>query len=117
MPPVTGTVTTQATMIFRNKDQSTLCFERKRPIATTLPTLQCVVLIGMDKFEAKSTVNAVEISMTKPLKAKRLFLHFFHSNHSRSVYLEGVILVRSSPIVRITRRPQTQRPTEIPRPP
>ena len=40
IPPVTGTVTTQATMIFRNNDQSTLCFERKRPIATTLPTLQ-----------------------------------------------------------------------------
>jgi len=40
IPPVTGTVTTHATIIFRNNDQSTLCFERKRPIATTLPTLQ-----------------------------------------------------------------------------
>ena len=40
IPPVTGTVTIHATIIFRNKDQSTLCFERTRPIATTLPTLQ-----------------------------------------------------------------------------
>jgi hypothetical protein len=40
IPPVTGTVTIHATIIFRNNDQSTLCFERKRPIATTLPTLQ-----------------------------------------------------------------------------
>lgn len=68
MPPVTGTVTIQATMMFRNRDQSTLCFERTRPIATTLPTLQCVVLIGIDIFDATSTVNAVEISMIKPLK-------------------------------------------------
>jgi hypothetical protein len=37
-------------------------------MATTLPTLQCVVLIGIDKFDATRTVNAVEISMTKPLK-------------------------------------------------
>ena len=68
IPPVTGTVTIHATKIFRNNDQSTLCFERTRPIATTLPTLQCVVLIGIDKFDATSTVNAVEISMTKPLE-------------------------------------------------
>lgn len=40
IPPVTGTVTTHATIILRNSDQSTFCFERKRPIATTLPTLQ-----------------------------------------------------------------------------
>jgi len=40
IPPVTGTVTIHATIIFRNNDQSTLCFERKRPMATTLPTLQ-----------------------------------------------------------------------------
>ena len=72
IPPVTGTVTTHATIIFRNNDQSTLCFERKRPIATTLPTLQWVVLIGIDKFDAKRTVNAVEISITKPLKRKFL---------------------------------------------
>lgn len=97
IPPVTGTVTIQATIIFRNSDQSTLCFERTRPIATTLPTLQCVVLIGIDRFDATSTVKAVQISIIKPL--------------------DGVILVKSSPIVRITRRPQTQRPTDIPKPP
>jgi hypothetical protein len=68
IPPVTGTVTIHATIIFRNKDQSTLCFERKRPIATTLPTLQWVVLIGIDKFDATRTVNAVDTSITKPLK-------------------------------------------------
>lgn len=72
MPPVTGTVTTQATIILRNNDQSTLCFERKRPMATTLPTLQCVVLIGMDKFDATRTVNAVEISITKTLQRTRM---------------------------------------------
>lgn len=73
IPPVTGTVTTHATIILRNSDQSTFCFERKRPIATTLPTLQWVVLIGIDKFDAKSTVNAVDISITKPLKTKVFF--------------------------------------------
>lgn len=97
IPPVTGTVTIQATIIFRNRDQSTLCFERTRPIATTLPTLQCVVLIGIERFEATSTVRAVQISIIKPL--------------------EGVIFVKSSPMVRITRRPHTHRPTEIPKPP
>ncbi len=65
---MTGTVTIHATIIFRNKDQSTLCLDLTRPMATTLPTLQCVVLIGIDKFDATRTVNAVEISMTKPLK-------------------------------------------------
>lgn len=73
IPPVTGTVTTQATMIFRNNDQSTLCFERNRPIATTLPTLQWVVLIGIDKFDAKRTVKAVEISITKPLQKQKWY--------------------------------------------
>lgn len=72
MPPVTGTVTTQATKIFRNRDQSTLCFDRTRPMLTTLPTLQWVVLIGIDRFEATNTVNAVEISMTKPLRMMRI---------------------------------------------
>ena len=71
IPPVTGTVTIHATKILRNKDQSTLCFERTRPIATTLPTLQCVVLTGMERFEANKTVKAVEISITKPLKINR----------------------------------------------
>jgi hypothetical protein len=112
IPPVTGTVTIHATIIFRNKDQSTLCLERTRPIATTLPTLQCVVLIGIDKFDATSTVNAVEISMTKPLKMRMYF-----SKIKDKLYLDGVIFVKSSPIVRITRRPQTQRPTDIPSPP
>ena len=32
-------------------------------------------------------------------------------------YLDGVIFVRSSPIVRMTRRPQTHRPMEMPNPP
>jgi hypothetical protein len=71
IPPVTGTVTSQATIIFRNNDQSTLCCERTRPMVTTLPTLQCVVLIGMDIFDATRTVNAVDISMMKPLEEKQ----------------------------------------------
>ncbi len=114
IPPVTGTVTIHATIIFRNKDQSTLCLERTRPIATTLPTLQCVVLIGIDKFDATRTVNAVLISITKPLKIKNII---FLKINDDELYLDGVIFVKSSPIVRITRRPQTQRPTDIPRPP
>jgi hypothetical protein len=32
-------------------------------------------------------------------------------------YLDGVILVRSSPMVFMTRRPQVQRPREMPTPP
>lgn len=34
-----------------------------------------------------------------------------------NTYVDGVILVRSLPTVSITRRPQTQRPIEIPMPP
>lgn len=71
IPPVTGTVTSHATIILRNNDQSTLCLERMRPIATTLPTLQCVVLIGIERFDATRTVKAVEISMMKPLSEER----------------------------------------------
>lgn len=119
IPPVTGTVTIQATKIFRNRDQSTLCLDRTRPMATTLPTLQCVVLTGIDKFEATRTVKAVDISMTNPLEYQDKVHKRFTQ---KSVFdcktnLDGVIFVKSSPIVRMTRRPQTQRPTEIPRPP
>ena len=34
-----------------------------------------------------------------------------------ATYLEAVTLLRSSPIVSMTRRPHTHSPTEIPRPP
>jgi hypothetical protein len=70
MPPATGNVTSQATTMFRNIDQSTFSRARNRPTKTTEPTLQCVVLIGMPTFDAIRTVRADPISIQKPLKQK-----------------------------------------------
>lgn len=85
MLQVIGKVRSHARLILRNKDQSTDSLERTRPVNTTAPTLQWVDETGMFAIEAAKTVIALDSSMTKPL--------------------EGVILVRSSPIVLITRRP------------
>lgn len=93
---VTGNVTSQAKAMFLNKDQSTPFFDLSRPVKTTLPTLQCVDEIGIFMSEAPSTVMALLSSMTKPL--------------------DGVILVKSSPIVLITLRPMTHKPILIPTP-
>lgn len=65
-----------------------------QPTKTTEPTLQCVVEMGRPTLEASSTVQADPISMVKPE--------------------EAVTLVRSSPMVWMTRRPHTHRPTEMP---
>ena len=80
-----GTVTTHATIIFLNKDQSTDSFDLKRPVKTTEPTLQWVDETGIFNNEAPKTVIALASSMTKPL--------------------DGVIFVKSSPIVLITLLP------------
>lgn len=85
MAAVMGTVTAHAAMILLNSDQSTDSLERTRPVITTEPTLQCVDETGMFNRDAPSTVIALASSMTKPL--------------------EGVIFVKSSPIVFITRLP------------
>ena len=68
MAPVTGSVTSHAKTMFRNKDQSTLSRDRNLPTKTTDPTLQCVVLIGTPMLEAISTVSADPISIQNPLK-------------------------------------------------
>ncbi len=94
---MTGTVTIHAIIIFRNNDQSTDCFALIRPVNTTEPTLQCVVETGICINDAINTVIALASSITKPL--------------------EGVILVKSSPIVLITRLPNIHKPTLIPTPP
>lgn len=65
-----------------------------QPTKTTEPTLQCVVEMGRPILEANSTVQADPISIVKPE--------------------EAVTLVRSSPMVWMTRRPHTHRPTEMP---
>uniref|UniRef100_A0A2D4KYI1 Uncharacterized protein n=1 Tax=Micrurus paraensis TaxID=1970185 RepID=A0A2D4KYI1_9SAUR len=95
--PATGTVTNQARKILRKRCQSTAFLDRIQPTATTEPTLQCVVLTGSPTLEAITTVNAEANSIVKPL--------------------DGVIGVRSFPIVWITLLPQTQRPTQMPMPP
>jgi hypothetical protein len=72
MPPVTGTVTNQAAIMFRNNDQSTDCLARIRPVNTTEPTLQWVVETGILSNDANSTVIALAISITKPLNCENL---------------------------------------------
>ncbi|CAN8003764.1 unnamed protein product [Ixodes pacificus] len=106
-PPVTGRVSTQARMMLRKSPQSTPLRDRTQPTNTMEPTLQWVVLIGMPTLEASSTVDAAPISMVKPLE----------QTARRSAHLEGVTLVRSSPRVWITLRPQSQSPRLMPAPP
>lgn len=79
MPPAAGRVIIQAIAMFRKSDQSTAFSffsedDRRlatQPTKTTLPTLQCVVEIGIPIFDAISTVAAAPFSMTKPLKIKK----------------------------------------------
>ena len=97
-PPAMGTVTAQAKMMLRKRRQSTPALDVcAQPTNTTEPTLQWVVLMGKPILDATRTVKAAPISMVKPLDA--------------------VSLVRSSPMVLMTRRPQTHRPTAMPKPP
>ena len=65
-----GIVTTQEITIFLNNDQSTTSLDLIRPTKTTDPTLQCVVLTGIPKFDASRTVRADPISIAKPLEAQ-----------------------------------------------
>ncbi len=74
--------------MLRNSDQLTDSLALTCPVKTTEPTLQCVEEIGMLIRDAPKTVIALDSSITKPL--------------------EGVIFVKSSPIVLITRRPLNQ---------
>lgn len=62
-----GTVTIQAKIILRNNFHSTLALERTYPMATMEPTLQCVVLTGIPRLDARSTVVAAPSSIVKPL--------------------------------------------------
>ena len=66
--PVIGIVTNHEIIIFPNSFQLTTSLERKRPTKTTEPTLQCVVDIGIPRFDASNTVSAEPISIAKPLK-------------------------------------------------
>lgn len=117
-PPVTGRVTSQARMMLRNKCQSTFSRDRNRPTKTTLPTLQCVVLMGIPTLLATKTVKAEPISMQKPLEKEEItdWTKRYLGWQGRR-YLEGVMRVKSSPKVFITRRPRMHNPREIPAPP
>ena len=81
-------VTTQANITFLKRDQSTTSLDRTLPTITTEPTLQWVVLIGIPRFEAHSTVSAEPISITKPLKPK--------SNQTHISYICRIPLCRES---------------------
>lgn len=106
-------------------------------------TLQWVVETGRPMFEATTTVRAEASSMLKPLQGKKNNTHVSHGCVSTcpleglvmseedvvlwlrrksfctvwNLYLEGVMGVRSLPIVWITRRPHTQSPAQMPTPP
>ena len=66
-----GRVNTHDNIIFLNKLQSTFSLERKRPTNTMEPTLQWVLLMGIPRFEATSTVKAAPISIQNPLKIEK----------------------------------------------
>lgn len=98
VPAETGIVTTHASTMFLNNLQSTpSVLDLAQPTKTTEPTLQCVVLMGRPILDASNTVKAAPISIVKPL--------------------EGVILVKSFPMVSMTRLPHIHNPNEIPIPP
>ena len=79
IPPVIGSVTSQANTIFRNNDQSTLSRDRKRPTKTTEPTLQWVVLMGTPMLEAIRTVSAEPISIQNPLEKRHKYRNLWIS--------------------------------------
>ena len=58
-------------MMLPKMRHSTGADARTLPIATTDPTLQCVVLIGMPMLDARRTVAAAPISIVKPLQNKK----------------------------------------------
>ena len=106
--------------MFLNRAQSTPpVLDLSQPTKTTDPTLQCVVLTGIPIFDAISTVIAEPISIVKPLHKLESCsqTELYRKTDRIEYYLDGVILVKSSPIVLITLLPQTQRPIEMPTPP
>ena len=90
-----GIVTTQEITIFLNNDQSTTSLDLIRPTKTTDPTLQCVVLTGIPKFDASRTVRADPISIAKPLEAQMKKKEKL--NHLKShIHQSGVLIFRKS---------------------
>lgn len=83
------------------------------------------MLTGRPILDATTTVMAEASSMLNPLNTKnvsvlRIFTHIaaLLAKHSKHVaYLEGVMGVRSFPMVWITLRPHTQSPVQMPTPP
>lgn len=74
MQPATGRVTSHAKMIDRNSDQSTFFSSsppNAHPTNTTLPTMQCVLEMGIPSLLANKTVVAAELSTVKPLLSER----------------------------------------------
>ena len=69
-PAATGTVIIQAKMMLAKRRHSTVAAALTLPMATTDPTLQCVVLIGIPMLDASSTVAAAPSSILNPLKAR-----------------------------------------------
>lgn len=86
------------------------------PTNTTEPTLQWVVEIGRPTLLASSTVIAAPISIVKPL-LEECYCKCEAFNFVDKTYVEAVILVKSLPIVSMTRRPHNHKPIEMPTPP
>lgn len=101
-------------------------------------TLQCVVLTGRPTLDATTTVIAEASSMLNPLNWNKIYYYIFYyiiilcheyqymiyqnlscnRIYSRYVaYLDGVMGVRSLPIVWITLLPHTHSPAQMPTPP
>lgn len=80
IPPETGRVTSQAKMIDRKRDQSTFLSSPSlvmsppniQPTKTTLPTIQCVLEMGMPSLLASSTVIAADDSTVNPLLCEKM---------------------------------------------
>jgi hypothetical protein len=73
--------------------------------------------MGKPILLANRTVIAAPISMVKPLKRHQKVSKLDVDSLEVGTYVDGVIFVKSVPTVSITRRPQSQRPTDIPTPP
>lgn len=66
-PAATGRVIKAQAMMFPKTFQFTARLDLNQPTATTLPTMQCVVLTGTPMLEHSKTVVAVPSPMQKPL--------------------------------------------------
>ena len=54
--------------------QFVMFLDLTKPTKITEPTKQCVVLIGIPRLDARSTVKIVPNSMMKPLKLYKKFI-------------------------------------------